>query len=417
MAHARYGLPWTGSEVGSLRNLYSQGKSIREIAKALGRANDAVAHKLIETGVVGFQENYLPLRHGLPWSSKEVQMLQQEYAAGKSVSQIATSLQREKNAILHRLINFSLFDYADRNELERLCQESQGDAPEMPESVEIKAPAGTGRYTGGETMPGKKTKTVDHKPSLIGRITGKDDAMFLKNQYQGILDERLDEIHEYTKYLEVKSGELKDVWAKIPAVKKNIEAHEKERAQLYSSLENILTKETDFEHKMWETTQKGRKVKSITVKNKFKDSDVDEMRYDSMMDYLEQYPKYHSKSSITEIVSDIKQKESEIRKETERYNALISDYNFRINTFEKDIQKGEDKFESYNKVRKEGEERVSNAGYNKGVFRHFQTEQEKAETNLDLFDHQRMDQLKNTMNLIKGEFFSNKKKVFTDMEY
>jgi len=287
----------------------------------------------------------------------------------------------------------------------------------MPIIGEEKPKTGDEKYTGGETMAGKKQKTVEHRPSILGRLTGKDDAMFLKNQYQEILDERLDEIQEYTRYLEVKSGELKDVWAKIPAVKKNIEAHEKERAQLYSSLENILTKETDFEHKMWQTTQKGRKVKSITVKNKFKDSDVDEMRYDSMMDYLEQYPKYHSKSSITEIVSNIKQKESDIRKETEKYNALISDYNFRINTFEKDIQKGEDKFDAYNKVRKEGEDKVNNAGYNKGFLRPFQTEQEKAASTLDLFDHQRIDQYKNTISRIKGEFFSDKKKVFTDMEY
>lgn len=311
-------------------------------------------------------------------------------------------------------MSFSLFDYADRSRLEQLCQDSQGDIQEMPEK---KPNAVYEKYTGGETMPDKRPKTVEHRPSIIGRITGENNAKFLKNQYQTILDERLGEIQEYTRYLEVKSGELKDVWAKIPAVKKNIEAHEKERAQLYSSLENILTKETNFEHKMWQTTQKGRKVKSITVKNKFKDSDVDEMRYDSMMDYLEQYPKYHSKSSITEIVSNIKQKESDIRKETEKYNALISDYNFRINTFEKDIQKGEDKFEAYNKVRKEAEDKVNNTSYRKGIFRYIQSEEEKAKISLDLFDHQRIDQYKNTMNRIKEEFFGDKKKIFTDMPY
>ena len=185
---------------------------------------------------------------------------------------------------------------------------------------------------------------------------------------------------------------------------------------MYTNLSNVLTKETDFEDKMWKTTQVGRKVKSITVKQKFKDSDVDEMRYDSMLEYLKQYPEYASKSTFKKILEKIEQKESEIRRETEKYNNLISEYNFRLNNFEKDIKKAEDKFDAYGKIKKEAEEKLKSARYNKSILNRFRSEQAKSEANLDLLHH-RVDQFENTLSIIKSEHSQNKRKMFVDLEH
>ena len=238
----------------------------------------------------------------------------------------------------------------------------------------------------------------------------------MKNRYQDALDKTWDAIVNMVHFVDTKNSELKELFSKVPGIKKNIEAHQRERADLYTSLNNVLSKETDFEDKMWKTTQKGRKVKSMTIKQKFKDSDVDEMRYDSMLEYLKQYPEYASKSTFRKILDKIEQKESDIRKETEKYNQMVSDYNFRLNNIEKDIQKADSKFKAYRDIKKEAEQKLSDARYNKSVLNKFRSEQAKTEATLDLLHH-RIEQFQNNLELIKSEHSQNKRKMFVDMEY
>lgn len=257
-------------------------------------------------------------------------------------------------------------------------------------------------------------KVVSEKPSIKGALTGRNDAIFLKNKYQNELDNTWKAIVDMVHFIETKNKELKEVHTKIPSLRKNIEAHQQERADLFTNLGNVLKKETDFEEKMWDKTQEGRKVKSITVKQKFSDSDVDEMRFDSMMDYLKQYPEYASKSTFRKILEKIEQKEGDIRKETENYNRNVSDYNFKLSDFEVLITKAEDKFQAYETIKKEGEKKLSEIRYNTGFLNKFRSEQRKAEANLDLLSH-RVDQFKNTLNIIKEEHCENTRKKFTEI--
>ena len=176
----------------------------------------------------------------------------------------------------------------------------------------------------------------------------------------------------------------------------------------------MLNKETNFEEKMWGKTQAGRKVKSITLKQKFNDSDIDEMKFDSMMDYIKQYPDYASKSTFRKILDKIEEKEREIRKETEYYNRSIADYNFKLSAFEVLITKADDKFQAYDAIKKEGEKRLSELRYNTSFLNIFRSEQKKAEANLDLLSH-RVDQFKNTLSIIKAEHSETSRKKFTEI--
>ena len=411
----RMGLNWTDEEINLLTELFSEDNSISEIAVRLNRDEGAIVHKLISMEIVGFEtEEFIPLRHGLPWYSDEIQRLQREWQEGKSIEQIALVHQRQKNAILHALITHRLINFRDRKILEKITEKTGSVSGQDADKLEN----GNKRNIGGVEVDIEDTgtKIVDEKPTFVGAVTGRNDAIFLKNKYQKELDKMHTAIRDSVENLKRSSNELTEIWAKVPAIKKNIEAHEQERAELYTNLGNLLTKETDFEDKMWKTTQKGRNVKSITVKQKFNESDVDEMRYDAMMEYIKQYPEYASKSTFRKIIDKIEQKEDEIRKENEKRNSYISDYNYRLNTFEKEIQRAEDKFADYERIKKEADEKLNNTRYNKSILNAFLSEQAKAEAKLDLLHH-RLDQFRNTLTIIKSEHSGNKRKTFVDMEY
>jgi len=257
-------------------------------------------------------------------------------------------------------------------------------------------------------------QTQKHEPK--GVLTGKKDAIFLRNRYQTELDNANSAVVNMVHYVEEQNSELKSQYNYALGLKRDVGAHEEERSKLYDSLGNILTKETNFEDKMWQTTQKGRKVKSVTIKQKFKDSDVDEMRYDSMMDYLKQYPEYASKSSFKKILEKIEEKEREIRHSKQKYNDAVSKYNYLLSDFHKYIQKAEDKIKAYNSIYTEGNKKLGATRYKKSVFYKFASEETKAKVELDTLTH-RMDQFRNTLDIIKKEHSANHEKTFKEMEY
>jgi len=260
------------------------------------------------------------------------------------------------------------------------------------------------------------SKLIREKTSFSGRITGRTDAVNFKNKYQKELDNTWDGIVTFIHKLEELNRQLKYLYAKIPAAKKNIDAHEEEKDELFTSLHNLLKKETDFEERMWKTTQKNRNIRSINIKQKFTESDVEQITNDSMLDYLKQYPEYASKSSFKQNLEKINEKEKEIRIEKEKYGELVSDYNSMLNTFETLIKKAEDKFDAYYKIKKEGETRLVNLRYNKSALNALRTETDKEEVKLDLLNH-RPDQFKNTLEIIKSEFANAQRKSFVEMPY
>jgi len=262
-------------------------------------------------------------------------------------------------------------------------------------------------------VPFNTTKQVPEKGSII---TGKKDVIFLRNKYQTELDNAHTSIVNMVHWLEDSNSTLKETYNDAQMLKKNIEAHEQERANLYENLENLLKKETDFESKMWKDTQKGKKIKSITIKQKFNDSDIDEMKYDSMLEYLKQYPEYASKTSFKKIIEKIEEKERELRKEKQQYNQYTSKYNYLLSLFEKDIQKADDKFVVYDKIISEGKNKINETRYVKSIFYKVASEKTKTETNIDTLHH-RIEQFRNTLNIIKSEHSENKRKKFVEMEY
>lgn len=257
---------------------------------------------------------------------------------------------------------------------------------------------------------------VHEENGLGGKISGFNDAVFLRNTYQSELDNANAALVNMVHHLEEESKRLKGYFNAAPGIKKNIEALQQERHDLYSSLDNLLKNETNFEKEMWKTTQEGQKANTINIRQKFKDSDVDEMRYDSMLQYLKKYPEYASKSSYTDLQKRIADKEREIVKEKKRYHEAVSNFNFNLSLFQKNIQKAKDKFAAYDRIFTEGSQKIKQCRYYNSLFYRYASEKTKAMVNIDNLSH-RVDQFRHTLEIIENELSQYEGKKFVEMEY
>ena len=158
--------------------------------------------------------------------------------------------------------------------------------------------------------------------------------------------------------------ELELVKAKIPGIEKNVKTVEKEWAESLKSLGNLINKKTTHEKGMWETTQKARLAKGINVKQKFHKSDVDEMNFNSMMDYIKQYPELQSTKDIDKGTQAIQDKRNSVISAQKELDEAKIKYNFLLNTFESLSERAESYISEFEKMIPEAEEKVNKSRYN-----------------------------------------------------
>jgi tetratricopeptide (TPR) repeat protein len=121
------GLIWTDKDIQLLIQFWDEGKSIQIIANLLKRSPEAIVHSLIDTGLIGYNDdncNPRPARFGFTWSNQEKTQLTTEFKAGKSIPEIANIHQRNMNAILRSLVKLQIIDYNDRSILEKFSAKS-----------------------------------------------------------------------------------------------------------------------------------------------------------------------------------------------------------------------------------------------------------------------------------------------------
>ena len=234
-------------------------------------------------------------------------------------------------------------------------------------------------------------------------LTGKNDAIFVKERYQNAINEAHRVVKKKVEFLYKMNHKLKWPMSEIERLKKDMNADKEERSDLFSSLQNLLTKETNFEEKMWGTTQKGKKVKSITINQKFKDSDIEEARYDAMMDYIKKYPEYASKSSFSNLLNKITEIEKGIKKTKKEYHKAISDAKRETAYFPRNIMEAKNKVKAYKDKLTEGKEKLWGMRYLKSMLFRISSEENKLGVTLDILNH-KMDQYVDTIHKIEEEF-------------
>jgi len=265
---------------------------------------------------------------------------------------------------------------------------------------------------GFQRAPHNSTEQYEEK----GVLSGKRDAIYLRNKYQTELDNSHAAFINMVHFIEEENTELENVYNTAMAFKEDIKAHETERINAYTALGNKLTKETDFEKWMWDKTQKGKKVKTIKIKQNIRDSDVEEMKYDSMLDYLKQYPTISSKSSFTELTEKINKVETDLREEKKKYNHAVAKANSFLPNYKVWFAKADDKLGAYNKILEEGTKKLAEARYNKGIFKKLASQREKEQTELNTLQH-RMEQFSKTLEILKEKHKKYAPKQFEELKY
>jgi tetratricopeptide (TPR) repeat protein len=119
-------LNWTDEEIQLLRQFWDAGKSVQIIADQLKRSPEVIVHTLIDTGLIGYNDDKCyprPTRFGFTWNDQEKSQLITEFEAGKSISEIAYIHQRNLNSIFHSLVKLRMINYNDRDILEKYTED------------------------------------------------------------------------------------------------------------------------------------------------------------------------------------------------------------------------------------------------------------------------------------------------------
>lgn len=257
---------------------------------------------------------------------------------------------------------------------------------------------------------------------IIGGITGSNDAKFLKNNYQPVLDQYDRELINGVHNVEHGYKKLSVAYNETRALAKDIEAHEKERQNAYDALGNLLNKETDFEKVMWNETSgmykelsKSQNSKSVNIKQKNVDSDP-EMRFSSMMKYLEMYPQYQTKSSFKNLIDKIQEKEKELRHSKRDYHKALSQYNSIFSEFTIMFGVVDNKIKDYHKKLDEVTKKITEGRYAKSIFFKLASEEKKGDVTIDTLQH-RLVQFEERFKSIKEQLSEYKGKKFIEIDY
>jgi hypothetical protein len=247
-------------------------------------------------------------------------------------------------------------------------------------------------------------------------ITGKKDAMHMKEEYQRALNHSHGKLKKKVDWLYKMNRKLKDNLASVQKYKKDIISVEEERNELYNSLNNLLAKETNFEKEMMKLSKSGKGKSSVTIKPNIKDSDIDELKINAMQDYLDKYPKYVSKSSFKRILHKITHIEKGIKHTKKKYNRSVSGVLRELSYWPRNIMEAEDLVKRFKDTLEEGRDKLKSMRYLKSSLYRISSEREKMKVNIHTL-YYRLEERENTIRQLKEEFKKAKRQDLEEMEY
>ncbi len=245
-------------------------------------------------------------------------------------------------------------------------------------------------------------------------ITGKQDAIAIKEEYQKALNYTHEEVKKKVEWLYGMNHKLKDNLALAQKYKKDLVADEEAKDKEYANLNNLLIKETNFEKEMLKTSQKGKKSSITKIKPKFKD--VDEVRFNAMQDYLDKYPEYASKSSFKKILDKISEVEKGIKDTKKNYNRSVSEVLREISYWSRNYMEAENLVKKFKEQIKEAKEKLSKMRYLRSIAYKLASEKEKMKVNIHTL-YYRIDEMEDTIRKLNEEYEKARRQDLEEMEY
>jgi len=245
-------------------------------------------------------------------------------------------------------------------------------------------------------------------------ITGKQDAIAIREEYQKALDFSHEAVKKQIGHLYNMNHKLKWGLSEIQKFKKDIIADEEEKVKSYEALGNLLNKETNFEKEMMKTSQKARGKLNVKISPKFKD--VDDVKFNAMQDYLDKYPEYASKSSFKRILEKIESIESGIKKTKKEYNRAVTDVLRELAYFQSNIMNAKDKVKRFKDQLKEANEKLKEMRFLKSIAYKLSSEREKRRVIINTL-YYRIEEKERTIDELKKEVEKAKRQDLEEMEY
>jgi hypothetical protein len=277
--------------------------------------------------------------------------------------------------------------------------------------------------TNGENMAAaKKDEDEGYKPyvepnvGFIDRLLKRTDPVYWKKTIQAELDKRWSAFDTTADKLKGDFEKFNRQAMEITEEEHNVETYTQEWDESLTSLGNLLNKNTSHEKQMWDTTQNSRNVKGLKIKQKFKDSDVDEIRFNNMMEYIKQYPEMQAQKTVDKLVENVKAKRDDIVSASKTYRQAIKETNVYLNIAKSKLQESEDELAAFESMKKEGEQKVNEAqdkGLINKILNKTKTAAEKQSTRLVFYEYDRkIDVSKNQLKLIKERMKEYEARMF-----
>ena len=149
---------------------------------------------------------------------------------------------------------------------------------------------------------------------------------------------------------------------------------------------------------MLDKTLNGMKSQGeVTIKQKLKDVEIDNLQYGSVEQYKRLYPNFGEQ--VFKNKKDMDSKDREIRIVQEKFNSVVAKFNTLLQNIDVNIQKAESNFAQYDDILNEGQREINSCRYSNSVLYKLASKKTKTLLNLDTTVHD-IRKFKNSLELL-----------------
>jgi hypothetical protein len=229
---------------------------------------------------------------------------------------------------------------------------------------------------------------------FIGRLTGKNDLIFLRNKWQTEIDNSWAALMNMAHYLETCEDSIQTIvrFNEIARFRGEIHDANVKREKLYSNIFKYIQQDQAYSERMWKIHQDMFKSTSSVAGNYSTSLKNINITREEVRKYVEMYPRTEIKNDI-QLIKDM---EAEAERKKSKYRQDISLLRSYFEQFKLELIKCESKYDAYNKILEVGISQLNSCRFKSSMFYSIMTEQQKSELTIDVLKH-RIDQVERTL--------------------
>ena len=229
---------------------------------------------------------------------------------------------------------------------------------------------------------------------FIGRLTGKNDLIFLRNKWQTEIDNSWAALMNMAHYLETCEDSVQTILRFNDLARFRGEVHDAnvKRAKLYENVFKYIQQDQAYAERMWKIHQEMYKSTSSVSGSYSTSLDNINVTREEVKKYVEMYPRIEIKNDI-KLIKDM---ETEADRKKSKYRQDISLLRSYFEQFKLELIKCESKYDAYKKILETGVSELDSCKFKNSAFYSILSEQQKNDLRIDVLKH-RADQVERTI--------------------